>query len=165
MDNEFGTEKKSKTALKLVALLVVVIIIVAGVVYWIKFRKVENGIVINPPAITTVATDEMPDHIPTDLPIEEGVQILQNFETKKEGTDQFQSTRQYVSKKSFNDNVVAYSTYFIENKEWNTSSSIIGDKSVTFLAGRGIEGEEMTISIGVAAGNQSMVNISVVYTK
>ena len=165
MDNEFGTKKSFITIKNLVVLLVVVIVVIAGAVYWAKFRQVERGIVIDPPTVTTIDMTKMPTGIPTDLPIEEDVQILQNFETQEEGTNKFQSTRQYISKKSFGENVSVYSDYFFKNEEWSINSPIIGDNLVTFVAG-GVNGEEMLISIGKTdLESKTVISINLIYTK
>ncbi|PIR40046.1 MAG: hypothetical protein COV33_01735 [Candidatus Zambryskibacteria bacterium CG10_big_fil_rev_8_21_14_0_10_34_34] len=168
MNNEFGTKKSFVTIKKLAVLFVVVIvIIIAGAVYWAKFRQVEieRGIVIDPPTVIAIDITKMPTGIPTDLPIEEDVQILQNFETQEEGTNKFQSTRQYISKKSFGENVSVYSDYFFKNEEWSINSPIIGDDLVTFVA-EGVNGEEMLISIGKTdLESQTVISINLIYTK
>lgn len=92
---------------------------------------------------TNVDFSKVPEKFPTDIPIEAGAKITQNFNATTP-TGQFQATRVFETKKSLPDNLVLYST-FLKKNNWTIKSTIDNDNFKMVIAG--MEKKSITVSI------------------
>lgn len=109
---------------------------------------------------TEVPSDQLPQGLPSNLPIEKDVQITNNTTTRTpEGT--FSSTRTYLSTKSLAENYSIFANYFKSNK-WEIISDI-DNPDYKFLAAQ--QGYK-TILVNLNLTPQSeKTTVSVSYTE
>lgn len=115
--------------------LVLILLILAAGVYYFYFLKPEPATPEPPKSILSETqyfqVGELPKGFPSDLPLEESAQILENFTAKfatkennvrlQDGTlatapEFYQSTYSYVSEKSLSENNEIYKKYFTGKK-------------------------------------------------
>lgn len=103
---------------KIKILIVIVVLVVVGSLayFWnqkynpLSGRKsMESGIIVTP-----VAPGQMPANFPTNLPVEEGAKLLQNY-VADAPDNRNQATQVYTTKKSLSENVKIYAEYLQGN--------------------------------------------------
>lgn len=117
--------ENSHKLIKLLLILVAVLIL-AFVVFKFFISKPDSIIVQEPvKAIVNKANidfSKLPDRFPTDIPIESGAKITQNYNARTpEG--KFQATRTFVTEKSLTENIEFY-TDFLNKDGWKTNLSV-----------------------------------------
>ena len=115
LDEADNNENEIDIKKVLVFIIVVALIVTAGIVYWTQFRGGQDIVV--PVDVTNLDENKLPVGIPKDLPMEENAQILQNYEAKEQDSNNLQSTRQYISQKSLQENFDLYKKY-LEDNNW-----------------------------------------------
>ena len=130
MNNEFETKKSFLTIKKLAVLLVVVIVVIAGAVYWAKFRQVEKSFNIDPKFnYNEYNISGLPEKIDEEMIIGAGSTIIKMFSTEekagvKEITVKYQSTDNIESLTN------QFQNYFKE-KKWHKQNEYISDGVAT----------------------------------
>ena len=116
------------------------------------------------PKVTKVEVpkSQAPAGFPSDLPIEKGAVLTQNFEADT-SVGQHQATRQFESKKTVSENYALYADYF-KTSGWTVLAKSPGDTLSTIAAKKG-EGS-LTVNISKdPAGKKVTVDLSFVTKK
>ncbi len=74
---------------------------------------------------TEVNSNTLPEKFPADFPLEKNAQVLSNYTATGQGI--FQSTRQFQSKKTIDENFKIYNDYLTQNK-WVVESILNNSK-------------------------------------
>ena len=153
---------------KVLILIVVLAVIAAGAVIW-KAKRVPVK-PINPgnqgqssqPKVEVTAIDptKLPQGLPSDLPMESGAQVLQNFEAKDPVSGKTQASRAYVSKKTLDEVFASYQSYLQKNG-WSVQSTINqpGLKNISALK----DNTRLSVTIAKDAEGRNTVNVGYVY--
>ena len=101
---------KNRTAVSVVILLVAVA--VALYMFGINpFGRQTGEIEQNPPVVLNFPAGKMSALIPADLPITDGIQIVQNYEAEFPDGRSLEGAFQYISQEPEGDLIMAYSKY------------------------------------------------------
>ncbi len=98
---------------KIVSLIVLAALVIAGVLIYVNANKKENQPNTNsqktftPLPVTEVDHSRLPERFPADIPLESGAVIVYNFNLVN-AAGMYQSTRQFVSKKTIKQNFDFY---------------------------------------------------------
>ena len=127
MDNEFGTKKSFITTKKLSVLLVVIIVIIAGVLYWTKFRQTNNGFDIDPKYnYSKYNISGLPEKIDEGMIIGKESKVTSMFSTEEEAGVK-QITVKYESTDNLENLKQQFQNYFKENK-WHKQNEFVSDE-------------------------------------
>jgi len=130
MDNEFGTKKSFVTIQKLAILLVAVIIIIAGVVYWAKFRQVEKTSDIDPKFnYNEYNISGLPEKIDEEMIIGAGSTVIKMFSTEEKA-----GVKEIAVKYQSTDNIESLTNQFqnyFKEKKWHKQNEYISDGVAT----------------------------------
>ncbi len=115
-------KKSKKTFLEIagtVAAIVVAVFIIQSV--WVNKQKPSSNKPTGEQAPTTlkvqkteVPTSQLPQQFPSDIPIESGAKIVQNYNASAED-GRFQATRVFETKKTLSANYTLYKDFFSKN--------------------------------------------------
>lgn len=147
----------------LIGLLVILVIALVAVRYSVPKKDMKNtsgdgksmdGDKMannNPPGVTTkeVSKEQLPDKIPSNLPIETGAKVTQNY-TSTNSSGDFQSTRVYESKKTIDENKRIYLDY-LKNNGWKVVASLEESDNKVFTAVKGDLQMQLTINQSTAS--------------
>ena len=123
--------------MKKIVIFIIVVILIAGGAVW--FWHSRNSKVISQPGpvvstnnanestttgatMTKVDPSQLPNQFPTDVPTEPGATITLNANATN-ATGQFQATREFISKKSADENFTYYQTLLKQNG-WTVTSAL-----------------------------------------
>jgi hypothetical protein len=136
------------------ALLVVVVVLLAAFVVTKFYNKKLGGPAATnsqPPLKvqeTAVDDNKLPQGFPSDIPLEDGAVVTQNYNATTSGSENtasFQATRVFESKKTLEQNFDLYTTFFKQHG-WTIKTSFedVSAKSITAQKGAYI----VTVHIG-----------------
>lgn len=155
MDND-------KKAPNIIIGLVIIAALVFGIVYY-SFRSVPKKPTVQKPVnkLENVKTTALPKGMPSDLPLESGAKILNNFNaTAPNG--QVQGTRTYLSAKAMQTNYDIYRTYLTSHK-WTIVTEVKDPQhpDIVSVFARNTKG---TISVSVQKNNVTATGSTVSVT-
>ncbi len=111
------------------------------------------------PQVAAVPPAKVPPGLPANLPWEKGATILQNFTAKDPVSGKTQSTREYVSAKSLDDNFSVYQKYLKDNG-WTVVSGISQPTIKNLSAAKA--GARLDVTISKTPDNKVTVIVSYV---
>jgi len=145
---------------KIVIIIIVVLALVAGVVVWVSLVSKDKQ--KNEPTIANiktktdeqqaplkvkqndVAVTELPKEFPSEIPMEKGAVISQNYNATAENGI-FQATRVFETSLSLDHNFKIYSD-FITKKDWKLVTSLNQDNIKVLSASKGKGNLQITMS-------------------
>ncbi len=161
-------------------LIVILILVGLGFFAWTNFKnsaqKVENSKTVTkqgapkkdlsvPPAVTVtkkqVETAKLPSGLPSDVPIEAGAKILQNY-TATTSDGKIQATRIFETSKSLDDNAKVYTDYLVKNN-WKITTKTTIERLRSIAAVKG----DLYININIGENSVTKVrtvDISILQT-
>lgn len=121
-----------------ILIVMVVLVIIGSLAYFLtqKYsplsgrKSMESGI-----AITEIAPGQMPANFPSNLPIEEGAKLLQNYAANAPD-NRTQATQVYTTKKSLSENLKIYSEY-LQGNGWIIKTQTDNPKYKMLYAAKG----------------------------
>lgn len=152
----------------LVALIIIFVAVVGGIAVYSAFKKPHNT---QTPTTTDnskkddigkkeVAVTQMPAKFPTDMPMEAGASITQNYNAyPKDGS--VQATRVFVTSKSLAENYSIYQSY-LKNNGWDIKSSIDQDNYKMLYGVKGAGNLNISIDSNT---DTKMKTVSITYTE
>lgn len=122
---------KSNLAFLAIIVLVVIVLLLSGFIafnHWQKKRLINKGNSTQKELNVVkkdLAFNKNPEQFPTNIPIEEGAEITQNYNaTTADG--RLQATRAFITNKSLADNLKIYQDYFKTN-DWKVIATVDQD--------------------------------------
>lgn len=154
-----------KFNLKILLISVIVVALIIAAIYYLVPRGDNEPVEVakeDMPEIAQIGEDKLPNKIPDDLPMEDGAEIIQNFEARKLDEGKYQSTRKYKSQKSVGDLFVDYNNYFLE-KKWQVLDTL-SEETFAVLAAETASQENILVHISEnTVTHQVTVDITVSY--
>lgn len=108
---------------RLIVLLAILFVVIAGsFIYWKFASKTvdtpppanEQAVVLEKPLKSDVPTEKLPEKFPTNIPIEAGAKITQNYNTTSPDGS-IQATRVFETKATLAENLALYKRYLSNN--------------------------------------------------
>ncbi len=153
---------------KIKSLIIVGLVIILVVIVVVKFWPQKFG----PPiknknekiTRTQVADSNLPDKYPTNFPVEEKAQVVQNENVKIDnaGEQILQGRRQFISEKSLAENLGLYQQYLKDN-QWGIISVVDEPESKAVVGRKFMEGMSMSINLSKMSDGKTLVNTVVEY--
>ena len=151
-------------------LLIVAIVVVVVALYAVYVIKTGNWLIgwqrdgspssqqqaTESPVISQVDTSKLPDSFPTDIPLESGAKVEQNYNASVSG--KIQATRIFVSAKSLSENFTLYKTWLTKNG-WKIDATLDQPSLKVLVASKGSEMINITINANQQT-KENTVNIS-----
>ena len=109
---------------------------------------------------TTVAENKLPENFPTNLPLEDNVEVTQNYNATTED-GRFQATRTYESKKTLAENLAIYREY-LNGNGWNIVSTVDQPTYKKISGTQGIQTIQISLSENV---NTKVKTVSISLTE
>ncbi len=103
---------------------------------------------------TAVPETKLPDRFPSDVPIEAGAQITQNFNAVN-SSGKFQASREFISKKTVEENYTLYQAVLKQNG-WTVTSTTTSSVQSIILATKGAD----SLNIRIYSSN-NIVKVSI----
>lgn len=109
---------------------------------------------------TEVSTEKLPEKFPTDIPLESGANIINNYNaTTPDG--RFQATRTFQTSKSLSDNLAIYSKYLTDHK-W-VVKTVSGSESAKMVSG---SKDNQRLQITLSENSESHIKtVAISYTE
>ncbi len=109
--------------------------------------------------VDQVDSTQLPDRFPANFPLEKNVPINANYTAQAEGA--FQSTRQFISKKTLAENYKLYSDY-LKKDGWKIEATLDQEMVKSIFATKGRASVTVTMAQNTTT-SESTVDISFVY--
>lgn len=151
---------------KLMAVVVIGFLIIAGLVYFLKDDNTSNTQEYynnQQPSVqkTNVDFSKLPEKFPSDIPIEKDAKITQNYNsTTPEG--HFQATRTFVTQLSLAENFATYEKFFNDNG-W-TIIATTNDPTYKMIAGSK-DKQNIQVTIDENKGENKIKTVSISYSE
>ncbi len=133
---------------KIVVTVIVLLLAIVAVLYAFDinpFSRQNGEIDKNPPIVSDFSEGKMSDLIPSNLPIEDGAKVVQNYQAEFPDGRSPEGTFQYISKESMANLVSIYSQYFLDN-EWGIKNILSEEKSIVFITEKDLSMMNVSIS-------------------
>jgi len=170
MENQAEIRQTAKPAfLQNPTLLVVLVLLVAGFLIFgsyqtVKIKKPSEPAIQStspPESIKQIPPEKLPSFFPAKIPLEKNAQVLQNYSQIIGNKEQ--STRQFISQKSLEENFKLYKKYLIDDK-WEIINVTEGAEINSLSAKKAPNNLNITISQNKQT-NQVIVDITLVGPK
>lgn len=110
-------------------------------------------------SVLPVPVETLPDKFPANFPLEKNVPVNTNYNAQTDGA--FQSTRQFVSKKTLAQNYSLYTDY-LKNNGWTIETTLDQEAVKSIFASKGGTSVTVTMSHNESVA-ENTVDISFVY--